>query len=347
MREQKAINGELVHDLLIEKMNPSLSYNEHADFTVWKEKVRQKFIELTGIDEIAKNACPLNVQVEWQEKKVGYELIRFTFDSEIGATVPCYLLIPDTGKEKYPVAITLQGHSSGFHNSIAEPKNESQEEYALGRGKFAVQAVQNGFIALAIEQRGMGERRPTTPERFTGVNCRWAARLAIELGRTLIGERVWDVHKAIDALENFSKCDMDKIIITGNSGGGTISYYTACYDQRIKLSAPSCSFCSYKESILSVAHCDCNYIPSAYKYFDMQDLSCLIAPRALTVITGEQDTIFPIHGVKRSYDTVKKVYAQNGAQDKCRIIQTPQGHYWCENIVWNVINEERKNLGWE
>ncbi|MBQ8685470.1 MAG: acetylxylan esterase [Clostridia bacterium] len=347
MREQKTINGELVHDLLIEKMLPALSYNENVDYAEWKESIREKFIELTGIDEIEKNACPLNVQVEWREKKEGYELIRFTFDSEVGATVPCYLLVPDTGKEKYPVAITLQGHSSGFHNSIAEPKNESEEEYALGRGKFAVQAVENGFIALAVEQRGMGERRPTTPERFTGANCRWAARLAFELGRTLIGERVWDVRKAIDALAAFPECDTDKILITGNSGGGTASYYAACYDERIKLSVPSCSFCSYKESILSVAHCDCNYIPSVYKYFDMQDLACLIAPRPLTVVTGIKDKIFPIHGVRRSYETVRQIYARNDAQDNCRIIETPMAHYWCVDLVWNAINEACEKLGWK
>ena len=40
------------------------------------------------------------------------------FESENDSFVPCYLLIPDTSKEKYPVAITLQGHTTGFHNSV-------------------------------------------------------------------------------------------------------------------------------------------------------------------------------------------------------------------------------------
>ena len=83
-----------------------------------------------------------------------------TFESEKGEFVPCYLLIPDTGKEKYPVAITLQGHSTGFHNSIGVVKYEQDEAYQP-RGQFAIQTVKNGFIALAIEQRGMGERRPS------------------------------------------------------------------------------------------------------------------------------------------------------------------------------------------
>lgn len=347
MREQKFINSELCHDLLLTKMQPKLAYSQMVDYDEWKRELQAKFLELTGLDEIAKSDCPLNFDVEWKEEKDGYTLIRFTFDSEIGETVPCYLLVPNTGKKKYPVAITMQGHTTGFHNSIGEPKSE-EDEKNYPRNAFAIQAVQNGFIALAIEQRGMGERKPFHGNRLPQSKCVYASRVAISLGRTILGERIWDIHKAIDVLEQyFPECDMDKILITGNSGGGTISYYSACYDQRIKLSVPSCSFCSYKESILSIAHCACNYIPLAYKYFDMQDLACMIAPRKLVVVTGEKDTIFPIDGVRRSYETVKEIYAKNQADHHCRLIETPMDHWWCVDIVWNAINEECKKLGWK
>ena len=56
---------------------------------------------------------------------------------------------------------------------------------------------------------------------------------------------------AIDALVMFPQCDTDKILITGNSGGGTMSFYAACFDERIKLSVPSCAFCSYEDSIMN------------------------------------------------------------------------------------------------
>ena len=348
MREQKFIDSELGHDLLLEKMRPQLTFSEDADYAEWKRAIKAKFIELTGLDEIEKNACPLNLQIEWEEKKEKYTLIRFTFDSEVGETVPCYLVIPNLGKKKYPVAITLQGHSTGFHLSIGEKKMPEDEKYKeKGRGEFALQAVENGFIALAIEQRGMGERKPYRKNRIPNYNCRYAAHVALGLGRTILGERMWDVSKAIDALAFFPQCDTDKILITGNSGGGTMSFYAACFDERIKLSVPSCSLCSYKGSILSIAHCACNYIPFAYKYFDMQDLSCLIAPRRLAIVTGQKDEIFPIEDVRRSYETVKAVYEASGAAENCRLVETPMDHWWCADIVWNAINEECKKLGWK
>lgn len=346
MREQKLINAELCHDILVSKIVPRFSYKNDVDYAEWKTKVQEKFYELTGLDEIPNNECPLNIQIEWEEDRGTYTILRFTFDSEVGETVPCYLLTPNTGKEKYPVAIVLQGHSTGFHLSIGEYKEGDEAYREKGNGKFAIQAVENGFIALAIEQRGLGERKPLKGNRLPKNNCQYASRIALEIGRTILGERIWDVHKAIDALSAFPKCDMDKILITGNSGGGTASYYAACYDERIKLSVPSCSFSPYKESILSIAHCACNYIPSAFKYFDMQDLACMIAPRKLVVVTGQKDTIFPIDGVRRGFETVKAIYERNNAGENCRIIETPMDHWWCEDIVWPAIKEETEKLGW-
>lgn len=339
------INSDLCHELLVKKIRPKLSYSSKYDYVKWKTKIMEKFIELTGLDEIAKNACPLNLQVEWEKDKGSYRLIRFTFDSELGETVPCYLLIPNTKRKKYPVAITLQGHSTGFHNSIGEPKYEGDEKN-YPRTAFALQAVQNGFVALAIEQRGMGERKPMRYDRLPEANCRYASMVAIALGRTLLGERIWDVHKAIDTLSYFSECDLDKILITGNSGGGTMSYYAACFDERIKMSVPSCSFSPYATSILDIAHCNCNYMPGMYQHFEMQDLACLIAPRHLSIITGKEDTIFPVEGVRLGFETVKNIYEKNGVRGNCSLIETPKDHWWCVDIVWDEINRLCKHLNW-
>lgn len=170
----KEINGELCHDLLVKNMKQKLAFDKNADYSEWKEKVRAKFRELIGIDEIALNACEPDLDVEDTVKKDGYTQTRFTFLSEKGCRVPCYLLVPDTGKEKYPLCITLQGHSTGFHNSIGEPKDDEDHDYGLTRGKFAVQAVRNGFCALALEQRGMsmGEQASFTPQQKMGLALR-------------------------------------------------------------------------------------------------------------------------------------------------------------------------------
>lgn len=341
MRE---IYGDLCHDILAKNQPRKLAYKKENAYDEWKGQIKSKLWELVGLEKIAKNTCPPDFQIEEDVKMDGYRRIRFTFESEKGAIVPAYLLIPDTGKEKYPVAICVQGHSTGFHNEIGVIKYESDLN-RQPRAQHALQAVSNGFAALTIEQRAMGERK-TVRNSHEALMCTYSAMTALQLGRTVIGERVWDVSRAIDQLNHFSQLDLDKIMMLGGSGGGTATFYTTCYDHRIKFAVPSYAFCSYETSILDIFHCPCNYIPCASEWFEMQDLAALIAPRNLLVVTGLKDRIFPIDGVNEGFETVKAIYEQEGVSEKCRILITPEGHYWCTDEIWRAINEEKAKLGW-
>lgn len=346
------INAERNHELLIENMDRELKFSPEVDFACWRESVKSKLRQLIGLDEIAKNACEPNLEIEFTEKRDGYTFTKFSFESEVGEIVPCCLLVPDTGREKYPVAVILQGHSTGFHLSVGEALYDGDADN-LPRVAFALQACRAGFAALAIEQRGMGCKRSamsygeTRAPRRRPQMCVVGAMRAITLGRTMLGERVWDISRAIDVLGNFPVCDTEKIMISGNSGGGTASFYAACLDERIGLSVPSCGFAPWRDSIFAIEHCACNFIPSAYKYFDMQDLACLIAPRSLMVVAGVEDDIFPIEAVRAGFETVKQIYDKAESPDSCRLVETPMGHWWCDDIIWSAVGEEAERLGWK
>ncbi len=336
------IDADRCHDNLISEMKPKLSFNSSVDFAVQRENIKDKLFELLGMDKIRENSCGEHFIIEKEEEKDGYRLIRFVYESERDMFIPAYLLIPMGEQKKYPVAITLQGHKSGgMYNSVGVTKNADDEQYQP-RGAFALQAIKNGYAALCIELRGMsGELQPQ--KKYSDGFCKLTAFRAMMLGRTLLGERCHDISKAIDLLHNFPELDTDSIIITGNSGGGTVSFYSACLDERIKLSVPSCAFCTYKDSVLKLGHCACNYIPHALEWFEMQDLSILIAPRKLLIISGKDDDIFPLDGVKRGFETVKEIYTAADAENNCKHVVTPMHHYWCEDIVWSEINTVIKN----
>ncbi len=342
---RRLINNDIIHENLF-NVTPKLAYNESNDYQEWKKAIKEKYTELLGLENIAKNACDLNVEVEECIETEEYTRYRYVFESEKGCFVPCYLLIPKLAQEKFPVCICVQGHSTGFHISIGEPKYEGDDKF-LETSTFALDAVKNGFAALAIEQRGMGER--TTPRQDRGraltCGCYHTALTALMLGRTLIGERVWDISKGIDSLQHFAeRLDLDDITLVGNSGGGTATYYTACYDQRIKTAIPSCAVCSYKDSIGEMWHCSCNYIPHSAEYFDMGELATLIAPRNLLICNGEVDPIFPLPGTKEVYSVVEKIYQKENAADKCRLVVIPdKPHYFDKHVVFSTLKEVRKN----
>ena len=219
-------DGAYCHDLLVKKIKPKLAFGD-GDYETQRNQIREKFWELLGLDVIAENACPLKLSLVETEKKDGYLQRRFEFESEWGASVCFYILTSDgmAEGEKRPVVITLQGHNaSGVHSSIGNAICHERLDYDRGRGMFAVQSVREGYVTVAIDQRGMGERKArNTLLRRVSVNpesgnCYYEATTAITLGRTLIGERCWDISRTIDLLSSFPECDLDKIVITGNSG---------------------------------------------------------------------------------------------------------------------------------
>ena len=303
------IDNDVIHEQLL-NLKPKMAFDENADYSTWKKQVREKYIEFLGLDNIAKNACDIKIEIEATVEFDEYTRIRYVFESEKGCLVPCYLLIPKTGKDKYPVCICVQGHSTGFHISIGK-KIYEEEDNTLKTSTYALDAVKNGYAALCIEQRGMGERTTLRQDRGRALTCGcyFTSMTALLLGRSIIGERVWDVSKAIDSLSFWNeRLDLNDISMLGNSGGGTATYYSACYDERIKIAIPSCAVCTFKDSIADMWHCTCNYIPHMAEYFDMGELACLIAPRKLALINGGVDPIFPIKGTQEVYKVIEKIY---------------------------------------
>ncbi len=327
------INNDIVHDNLL-KNKPLLAYEEGNDYEKWKGQIRDQYIKMLGLDVIAQNACEIKVEIEETVETDEYTRYRYVFESEKGCPVPCYLLIPK-GKKQYPVCICMQGHTTGFHISIGEKKYEEDDE-SLKTHTFGLDAVKHGFAALCIEQRGMGERTTPYQRRVPALTCGcyFTAMSALMLGRTLLGERVWDVSKAIDSLDYFKEqLDLDDITMIGQSGGGTATYYSACYDERIKLAVSCCAVCSYRDSIGDIWHCSCNYVPGSARYFDMGELAALIAPRKLLLCNGEIDHIFPLSGTKEVYSVIEKIYAREGAANNCKLVIHPQkAHYFDKEV---------------
>lgn len=333
---------DLAHRPLPLHFDPSRSLEEQ------QAQMDAKYRELLGMPEEKGAALPVAEVVSTEDER--FDEIRFHFESEPGFTVPCHMLLPKGRRpgEKLPVVICLQGHSTGMHISMGRRKFPGDEETLQGGDRdFALQIVARGYVAVAMEQRGMGEQKGIALTGGPGTMCHISAMSALMLGRTLIGERAHDISCLIDALERFDavKTDMDvcldlqRIGLMGNSGGGTASYHAACVEPRIKVVMPSCAFNTYAASIMSMYHCTCNYIPGMVKYMEMPDLAVLIAPRPLIIVSGERDPIFPLEAVKEGYETVKQIYAAAGKPENCRLLVGDGEHRFYAADAWPVFDE--------
>ena len=320
---------------LIQKTVQTMAYDGVSPLKEWQAKARKKLELLLGMDKFEKVDAEL--EIEYTEKIEGATEIRFTFQSEAGYRVPCHLLLPD-GVEKPPVMIGLQGHSNGMHISLGRIKYEGDENCIKGGDRdFCVRAIKEGYAAIALEQRNFGECGGSEK----GPRCAESSLTALLMGRTTIGERVWDIMRLIDVIESdfADKVDTSKICCMGNSGGGTTTAYVAALEDRVALAMPSCAMCTYKDSIGAMGHCYCNYVPTIAQYFDMGDLLAMSYPKYFVQVSGVEDNIFPLFGAEAVFEKGKQAYDTLGDGDRCTLVKGNAGHRFYADDAWPVVHK--------
>ncbi|MEI7905200.1 MAG: alpha/beta hydrolase family protein [Candidatus Firestonebacteria bacterium] len=325
------------HEELYARTERKLEFKPGMKFEKWKAVLMKKLTELTGYEPPEK--APLKVTRGETKEFKDYVRQRLVFNSEAFADVPAYLLIPKGIKGRMPAMVCLQGHTKGFHISIGEPVYPGDAETIKGGRDFAVQAVKQGFVALALEQRCFGERKKKLQSYMCDHPCTDAALHSFMLGKTMIAERVRDAQRGLDLLESLPFVDKKRLGCMGNSGGGTITFYASIFDKRIKLGVPSCTYCTFKDSLMNIWHCVDNYIPGILKYAEMGDLAGLRAPGKLLIVSGKEDKIFPLKGVKEAFKRTEQIYSAAGARKNLELLIGPEGHRFYPKQAWPLIKE--------
>jgi hypothetical protein len=324
------------HKAALARITPSHGW-VGGPFSEWQADLRRAFKAAMGWNDDAVRV-PLDVETVEIEECSAYTRRKLVFTSEPGADVPCHLLVPRGLEGPVPAFVCLQGHTTGMHISLGVAKHPGDENaIASGDRDFALQAVREGYVALVMEQRSFGERAETLQLQRAQNGCEDAAMHALLLGRPIACERAWDVSRAIDLLLTIPEVRPDRIGCMGNSGGGSTTFYAACLDDRIWLAMPSCSFCTYKESIFRIYHCPDNFIPGILKIAEVGDLAGLIAPRNLVVVAGKEDDIFPIKGVKRAFAHAASIYEAAGARDNITLEIGDGGHRFYAALGWPAV----------
>jgi dienelactone hydrolase len=320
------------HNYVMDHTAQKLAYSG-GDVTEWQKKLRRKLRELIGF--MPEKPNKLNVKTLWKKEHELGTIEKITFRSEPGADVMGYICLPKNAKPPYPLMVCLQGHSTGMHNSIGYDRETETEKIKIdGDRDYALGCMKRGFAALCIEQRSFGLRREQKQKVVSPHGCHDAVLHALFLGRTLLGERVFDVDCGLDYLARRGDIDLKKIGIMGNSTGGTVAIYCAALLPRISYAMPSCSFCTYRGSIMAYYHCSDHYVPGLYNYAEMGDVMGLFAPKPVVIVTGSEDEGFPLGEVKKAFTSLKKIYRAAGAEKHCHLIVGQGGHRFYAAESW-------------
>lgn len=330
------------HRHLMSQIVPELQY-DGGNVKKWQDRLRRQLRRLIG--DTPNERCALRPRSLWKRTVPLGTIEKIVFTSEPYADVVAYVCLPRDIEPPYTFMICLQGHSTGMHNSIAVQRDDNTQPHPVeGDRDFGLGCMRRGIAALCVEQRSFGERRELKQKSVAPRGCHDAAMHALMLGRTLIGERVYDVGRGIDYLAMRGDADMSSIGVMGNSGGGTVSLFSAALLPRIAYAMPSCYFCTFRHSIMAMHHCMCNYVPGLLKYAEMSDIMGLFAPKPLVVVAGKEDTIFPITATRRAFKALQRIYDAHGAKERCHLVIGAEGHRFYAEEAWPVMLKEIQRL---
>jgi dienelactone hydrolase len=307
----------------------------------WRRNLRAKLLDLLAIEGKPRKKPP--VRLTERAECDGYVRHRGYMTAADGLDVPFYLLEPSPPTEAgMGVCIAAHGHGKG-KTLPAGIALDDRDRQLIDEGErdYGVQAVRRGYLTICPDFRGFGELMFAQDVQMGRQHsCVQMASRAAQLGRPLLGQRVSDVMQLLDWVLRRKDVDPKRVVMTGNSGGGTMTLFSSAVDERIAACAPSCYFSTFEGSILAMHHCPCNFVPGLSELAEMADLAGLVAPRPMLVIAGTKDTIFPIDAVREGFAAAKKIYDAAGAAENIELYEGSGGHRYYAYRPWDFFKEK-------
>ncbi len=324
------------------------AFDASVEFGQWQEKARGALIELIGLKQMEKDLTGFTPRIRLgQAEKTNEPFTRAlcSMETEPGVVVPFYLLIPKRANKAQPRPLLLcpHGHDKlGLHSYAGAFKDEKQSRKVLGNeGDIGAQAARRGFVVIAPATRGLAEEVlvPDPKGRHGKRPCRAQLIHCLLGGRTPIAERVWDMQRLLDWAEKHPLIDRNRIVMTGNSGGGVLTAYTAAIDTRIRVAIPSCSFTSVMSSEGFIFHCDCCLVPKLRDWGDWKELGGLVAPRHLLIVHGVSDSLHHPPTVEKLADSIREIFQAAGAPNHTALKWGNSGHRFYPSLMWPFIEK--------
>jgi cephalosporin-C deacetylase-like acetyl esterase len=275
------------------------------DWTSRREGYRRQLFEMLGLDPLPERT-PLEAKTTGTVDHAEFTVEKVVFQSRPGLYVTANLYIPKGLSGPAPTVLYVCGHGNVKKDGVSYGSKASYQHHPAW---FA----RHGYVSLVLDTLQLGEieglHHGTYRENMWWWNCR---------GYTPAGVEAWNCIRALDYLQSRKEVDGQRIGVTGRSGGGAYSWWIAALDERIKAAVPVAGITDLENHVVDgcvEGHCDCMYMVNTYRW-DYAKVAALVAPRPLLLSNTDKDGIFPLEGVERVHQQVRRIYRLYGADAK-------------------------------
>ncbi|NUQ01937.1 MAG: acetylxylan esterase, partial [Armatimonadetes bacterium] len=268
---------------------------------------RRQWLDLLGLDPLPERG-DLSVVTTDVLDRGHYVIEKLHFQPLPGCRIAANIYRPKTITEPLPAVVYVCGHA------------------ASGKAWYQPHARwfgEHGYVCLILDTIEIGEQIGTHHGVYHQGWWHWFSQ-----GYSPTAVEVWYAMRAADLLQARDDVDPTRLGITGNSGGGSVSWYTGAADERFGVVAPSCQSGTMEQHVRDRTldgHCDCTVWVNNLGW-DLTDVAALMAPRALLVASATEDTIWRPWSNRELFYRVRRLYRALGIEERFEVVEDAIPH---------------------
>lgn len=263
-----------------------------------KEKLRLSFGEMPPVQ-------PISPMVTGSIETGKLRIEKIVFQSRTGFFVTALFYCGKNVAAPVPGVLFLCGHdTNGKHHPTYQRIPQSLALRGMG--------------VLVVDPYGQGERQEKDLE-CTAAHNAFGFRLGL-LGEYLGAWRLHDALTALEYLKSRPETDPRRLCVTGCSGGGTLTAFTAAFAKDPLIAAPVCSMTRHHANLEGEICADNEQNPPRFRELGLDENDLLIAGAPAPRFFGVQDNdFFNPAATCAMYRELKKFYSVFGKSDHVRL----------------------------
>ena len=348
--------------------------NPKAGHKQWAAQARQLLV--TGLHyDPGKLTLNAVTTARWETDSFVRETIEF--NTTPWFRVPGYFYVPKNVPLPAPALILfhewggplLFGADRVSGPSVHPAIDEHRKQYTSGRA-LADWFASHGYAVIVIDAYHFGRRAPrglnglpesydpaslddATLKRYDGLvrdALYYGVRELNWAGTTWAGVNYWDDSRCVDYLLSRKEVDPDRIGCTGLSGGGWRTNMMVALEPRIK-AAVSVGWMTTGDAqqpynVAGAIGTFC-LLPGVWNRIDIPDMISMGAPKAVMVVSGTKDLLFPPLGQRDAARQISQAYSWAGYPAHFRSYTPVKDHCYdaeiqAEALAWFDMHLKNK-----